>query len=157
MANAASTSPMSMLVVYGDIGAGTTLQRSGIALVEKLRERGFEVIPARSAADGASAIRSDPLIGAVIVDADLDDSGGAEAVLHAFRARNDRAPAFLFGERSHIPAIPLSTLKLANEFVWLTEDTSTFIAGRVEAAIQRYRENLLPPMFASMLAAGERS
>ncbi len=34
----------------------------------------------------------------------------------------------------------------------MTEDTSTFIAGRVEAAIQRYRENLLPPMFASMLA-----
>ena len=39
MANAASTSPMSILVVYGDIGAGTTLQRSGIALVEKLRGR----------------------------------------------------------------------------------------------------------------------
>jgi arginine decarboxylase len=151
MANAAPTSPPSILVVYGDIAAGTTLQRSGIALVEKLRGRGFDVILARSANDGASAIRSDPLIGAVIVDADLDESGGAEAVLHAFRARNDRAPAFLFGERSHIPAIPLSTLKLANEFVWLTEDTSTFIAGRVEAAIQRYRENLLPPMFASML------
>ena len=151
MANAAPTSPLSILVVYGDIGAGTTLQRSGIALVERLQGRGFDVIRARSANDGASAIRSDPLIGAVIVDADLDESGGAEAVLHAFRARNDRAPAFLFGERSHIPAIPLSTLKLANEFVWLTEDTSTFIAGRVEAAIQRYRENLLPPMFSSML------
>ena len=151
MANTAPTSPLSILVVYGDIGAGTTLQRSGIALVEKLQGRGFDVILARSASDGASAIRSDPLISAVIVDADLDESGGAEAVLHAFRARNDRAPTFLFGERSHIPAIPLSTLKLANEFVWLTEDTSTFIAGRVEAAIQRYRENLLPPMFSSML------
>ena len=152
MAHAALMSPLSILAVFGDIEVGTTLQRSGIALVEKLRERGFEVIPARSADDGASAIRSDPLIGAVIVDADLDQSGGAETVLRAFRARNDRAPAFLFGERSHIPAIPLSTLKLANEFVWLTEDTPTFIAGRVEAAIQRYRENLLPPMFSAMLA-----
>ena len=95
---------------------------------------------------------SDPLIGSVIVHADLDQSGGAETVLRAFRARNDRAPAFLFGERSHISAIPLSTLKLANEFIWLTEDTPTLIAGRVEAAIQRYRENLLPPMFSSMLA-----
>jgi len=151
MTSTAPTSAMSILVVYGDIGAGTTLQRAGLALVEKLRGRGFDVIPARSAGDAASAIRSDPLIGAVIVDADLDESDGAEVVLHEFRARNDRTPAFLFGERSHIPAIPLSTLKLVNEFVWLTEDTSTFIAGRVEAAIQRYRENLLPPMFASML------
>ena len=88
----------------------------------------------------------------MIVDADLDQSGGAEDVLRAFRARNDRAPAFLFGERSHISAIPLSTLKLANEFIWLTEDTPTLMAGRVEAAIQRYRDNLLPPMFSSMLA-----
>ncbi len=152
MAHAALMSPLSILAVFGDIQVGTTLQRSGIALVEKLRERGFEVIPARSAADGASAIWSDPLIGSVIVDADLDQSGGAETVLRAFRARNDRAPAFLFGERSHISAIPLSTLKLANEFIWLTEDTPTLMAGRVEAAIQRYRENLLPPMFSSMLA-----
>ena len=128
MMNTAPRSLMSILVVYGDIGAGTTLQRAGIALVEKLRGRSFDVILARSAGDAASAIRSDPLIGAVIVDADLDASGGAEAVLHAFRARNDRTPAFLFGERSHMPAIPLSTLKLANEFVWLTEDTSTSVS-----------------------------
>ena len=145
-------SPLSVLVVFGEIGAGTTLQRSGLALVERLRARGFDVIAARSAEDGAAAIRSDPLIGVVIVDADLDESGGAEAVLGAFRFRNDRAPAFLFSERGHISAIPLSMLKLANEFIWLTEDTSTLIAGRVEAAIQRYRENLLPPMFSSMLA-----
>jgi hypothetical protein len=55
-------SPLSILVVFGAIEAGTTLQRSGLALVEKLRERGFEVIPSRSAADGVAAIRSDPLI-----------------------------------------------------------------------------------------------
>jgi arginine/lysine/ornithine decarboxylase len=144
-------SSLNILVVYGDIPAGTTLARSGKALVEELQARGFEVILARSMADGTSAIRSDPLIGAVIVDADLDQSGGAEAVLEAFRKRNDRAPTFLVGERSHMPDIPLSTLKLANELVWLTEDTSTFIAGRVEAAVQRYRENLLPTMFSAML------
>ena len=152
MAHAALISPLSILAVFTEMQVGTTVQRSGLALVEKLRERGFEVLPARSAEDGVSAIRSDPLIGAVIVDADLDRSGGAETVLQAFRERNDRAPAFLFGQRSHVPAIPLSTLRLANEFIWLTEDTPTLIAGRVAAAIQRYRENLLPPMFASMLA-----
>src|SRR5512145_1974060 len=102
MAHAILMSPLSILAVFGDIQAGTTLQRSGLALVEKLREHGFEVVPARSAADGAAAIGSDPLIGALIVDADLDQSGGAEAVLRAFRARNERAPAFLFGERSQI-------------------------------------------------------
>ena len=152
MAHTALMSPLSILLVYGDIPAETTLARSGIALIEKLQERGFEVTRTRSAADAEAAIRSDPLIGAVIVDADLDRSGGAETVLRAFRARNDRAPAFLFGERSHVPEIPLSILKLANEFVWLIEDTPSFIAGRIEAAVRRYRENLLPPMFSAMLA-----
>ena len=144
-------SPLSILVVYGDIAPGTTLARSGKALIEKLQANGFEVTLARSAADGAAAIRADPLLGCVLVDVDLDNTVGAEQVLRTFRERNDRAPAFLFGERSHVPAIPLSTLKLASEFVWLTEDTAQFIAGRIAAAINRYRENLLPPMFTAVL------
>jgi arginine decarboxylase len=41
---------------------------------------------------------------------------------------------------------------LANEFIWLTEDTPTLMAGRVAAAVQRYRDNLLPPMFSAVLA-----
>jgi arginine decarboxylase len=144
-------SPLSILVVYGDIAPGTTLARSGKALIEKLQANGFEVTLARSAADGAAAIRADPLLGCVLVDVDLDNTVGAEQVLRTFRERNDRAPAFVFGERSHVPAIPLSTLKLASEFVWLTEDTAQFIAGRIAAAINRYRENLLPPMFTAVL------
>ena len=37
MTNATLAYPISILVVYGDIGPGTTLQRSGSALVEKLQ------------------------------------------------------------------------------------------------------------------------
>ena len=151
MTGAARLGPLGVLVVYGDIAAGTTMARAGLALIAELRTRGLDVISARSATDGAAAIRADPLLGCIIVDADLDGTGGAEQVLRAFRDSNDRAPVFLFGERSQVPAIALSTLRLASEFIWLTEDTSTFIAGRVEAALERYRENLLPPMFASML------
>ena len=35
---------------------------------------------------------------------------------------------------------------LADEFVWLLDDTASFVAGRAVAAIDRYIENLLPPM-----------
>ena len=142
---------LTILVVYGDVPAGSTVERAGLALVEKLRSHGFEVVTARSAADGVAAIQADPLIGSVLVGADVDSPGGAEQVLRAYRARNDRAPTFLLGARSQVSDIPLSTLKLATEFIWLTEDSTTLIAGRVEAAMRRYRENLLPPMFASML------
>ena len=121
-------------------------------MIEKLRARGYEVILARSAADAVAAIQSDPLTGCVIVDADLDRlRRRRDRIARVSRAQrpHTRLP---IRQRSQIPAIPLSMLKLADEFVWLTEDTPTFIAGRVEAAIRRYRENLLPPMFSSMLA-----
>jgi arginine decarboxylase len=150
--HASVMSPLSILAVYGDIIAETTLGRAAVAVGDKLRARGFEVVTARSAADGVSAILADPLIGCVMVDVDLDNSDGAEDVLRAFRARNNRAPAFLFGKRRHVSTVPLSTLKLANEFIWLTEDTPTLMAGRVAASIQRYRDNLLPPMFSAVLA-----
>ena len=42
----------------------------------------------------------------------------AALIRHAIRCRCDRAPAFLFGERSQFPAIPLGTLKLANVFLF---------------------------------------
>ena len=87
MAHTALMSPSSILAVYGDITAETTLGRSAAAVGDKLRERGFELITARSAADGVSAILADPLIGCVTVDVDLDKCGGAEDVLVAFRAQ----------------------------------------------------------------------
>ena len=36
------TSPLSILIVFGELAVGTTLQRSGAALVERLREDGFD-------------------------------------------------------------------------------------------------------------------
>jgi hypothetical protein len=62
--HASVMSPLSILAVYGDITAETTLGRAAVAVGDKLRARGFEVITARSAADGVSAILADPLIGA---------------------------------------------------------------------------------------------
>jgi hypothetical protein len=38
---------------------------------------------------------------------------------------------------------------LSDEFVWLLEDTSGFIAGRVITAMERYRDVLLPPFAGS--------
>ena len=44
---------------------------------------------------------------------------------------------------------------LADEFIWILEDTASFIAGRVQAAIERYLEALLPP-YAAALARYDR-
>ena len=41
-------------------------------------------------------------------------------------------------------------LKETSDFIWLYEDTANFIAGRIEAAIDTYLKNLLPPMFKAL-------
>lgn len=144
--------PLKVVVVHGEeIVAGTAVARAGRALGDELRSRNFEVIVAHSASDGMSVVAADPLIGCLMVDVDLDQEDGAACVLRAFRGRNAKAPVFLFAQRSGIPTVPLSTLKMADEFIWLIEDSPRLMSGRVEAAIRRYREQLLPPMFAAML------
>lgn len=47
--------------------------------------------------------------------------------------------------------MPLDVLRRTNDFIWLFEDTATFIAGRILAAVRNYRENALPPMFMALL------
>src|SRR5882672_4278573 len=144
--------PLTVVAVFGEeIVAGTAVARAGRALVDELHARSVEVILARSAADGISVVAADPLIGCLMVDIDLDQEDGAARVLRAFRSRNDRAPVFLFGQRSQISSVPLSTLKMVDEFIWLLEDSPVLMAGRVATAIRRYRDQLLPPMFAAML------
>lgn len=41
-------------------------------------------------------------------------------------------------------------MKETSDFIWLYEDTANFIAGRIEAAIDTYLKNLLPPMFKAL-------
>ena len=103
----AATLPLKVVAAYGEeIVTGTAVARAARALGDELRARGFEVVVARIADDGISVVASDPLIGSLMVDVDLDNEDGAARVLRAFRGRNDSAPAFLFGERSHISSDP---------------------------------------------------
>ena len=54
MSDAMPANLLNILIVYGDVSPGTTVERAGMALIERLRSHGFEVILARSAADGVA-------------------------------------------------------------------------------------------------------
>lgn len=119
----------------------------------QLEQDDMEVLSAGSAFDAAMLVAADPLIQAVLLDWDLEDAvdhGPAAVVLDAVRQRNAEVPVFLFTDRENAAQIPLDVLRRTNDFIWLFEDTATFIAGRVRAAVRAYRENLLPPMFGAL-------
>ena len=159
MADLLQAFPLKILVIYDETESRTAVGRASRALCTHLEERGYQVVVAESTADGTAVIVSDPLIGCLLLDWDLDgnaagDQDAALAVLHLFRSRHDSAPVFLAGERSEASNLALEVLELADDFIWILEDTPTFIAGRIEAALQRYSDQLLPPMFKALVNYG---
>ena len=76
----------------------------------------------------------------------------AAALLSRLRERHAATPVFLLADRKGTRgSMTIEVAEMVDEFVWLLEDTADFVAGRVLAAIRRYRAQLLPP-YARVLA-----
>ena len=147
---------MRALIVDDDLQTTSALGRAVRTLIKELQGRDVEVVEAASFEDGRSVIISDSAIHAILLDWSLGGEAAkahekAERLLEFVRSRNEKVPIFLTAEREQASSIPITVMQMADEFVWILEDTAPFVAGRVVAAIKRYIEQLLPP-FAVALA-----
>lgn len=139
----------------------TSLGRAAESLARALEARGVDVVRALSFEDGIAIVSTDASLQAVLLNWDLgaDDAGShaqATALLKKLRERLDQVPVFLSAEREGATrTITLEVAEMVDEFIWLLEDTANFVAGRVLAAIQRYRDGVLPP-YARALAEYSR-
>lgn len=145
-----------VLIVDDKLAEATTAGgRSVRALAEELRARAIEVVEALSFADGLATVVSDAGIHCVFVNWTLgrnDRKTHAQAteLLRALRARNAKIPVFLMADRKVAGTVTIEVATLADEFVWILEDTASFIGGRTVAAIERYLQGLLPPFAAAL-------
>lgn len=142
------------LFVNSEIHADNADGRAARALAQELQERDVEVVAVSEPEDARLIIESDAAIQVALVDWDLPSDkkyGHAIALLGAIRRRNANLPIFVCADRSVASTIPLGSMDKFDDFIWLTEDTPTFIAGRVIAAMDRYRAQVLPPMFRALV------
>ncbi len=147
-----------VLLIYRGIdeaGAAAYVVRH---LSDQLRESDVQIVTTQSMTDARSIITADPSIQCVLLK--LDDIGdlnhaAAKAVLTFIRERNEFLPVFLLADRTVASDVPTDILNKVNDFIWIMEDTSDFIAGRIIAAIKRYRAYILPPMFKALAAFQE--
>lgn len=151
-----------LIIEEGLADLNTALGRKAQALVEELELRDTIVIKAISYKDGLANIVSDASIHAVLLSWELSppanapDERPAEKLLEVLTARHDNVPVFLMAQTSeHVGEITEHVMSQVDEFVWMLQDTADFVAGRVVAAVDRYREQLLPP-FALALAKYSR-
>ncbi|KKI42107.1 arginine decarboxylase [Obesumbacterium proteus] len=140
-----------VLVVNSNIENKKTANGQAICnLIEALEERNLSVIIATTYKDGIASITSDASICCVFVDwtseeNNADSHSHALALLQEVRRRNKTVPVLLMAEHACLETLTLDTMELANEFVWMQEDTAEFIAARSEALIKKYFNQLLPP------------
>jgi arginine decarboxylase len=97
-------------------------------------------------------VKSDPSHSAILLDWDLEeehqfDERAALKIIRAVRRRNKKVPIFLIADRTLVSELPLEVVKQVHEYIHLFGDTPAFIANRVDFAVARYNEQLLPPYF----------
>jgi arginine decarboxylase len=145
--------PRWVLLIAGEIGQTDSVSdRAMERLVDAIREEGYNVIRTSTPEDGLSLVTSDPSYSAILLDWDLegDNQLGEHAalqILRAVRHRNKKVPVFLIADRTLVSELPLEVVKQVHEYIHLFGDTPAFIANRVDFAVERYHEFLLPPYF----------
>ncbi len=149
-----------LIVDQGLAGTASAAARSVRALVDELHARGVATVEALSYEDGQATVVSDTGIHCILLNwsqgqNDKDAHAQATELLRAVRKRNARIPIFLMASRNLAGSVSVEVATLSDEFIWILDDTASFIAGRVQASMDRYLSELLPP-FAAALARYNR-
>ena len=145
---------MLALLVSEDIHSDSAAGRAAQRLQAELERRHISVVSAETADDACFLLASNPAIQCLLLSWEVPGSGaehGALKVLDELRARNELLPVFLLTVRESVSTMPRRALELANDFIWMLEDTPALIGRRIESAMERYRRDLLPPMFGALV------
>ncbi len=142
-----------VLLIASEVGRTDSVSdRAMERLVTAISDEGYEVVRTSTPEDGLSLVTSDPSYSTILLDWDLSgesqfDERAALQILRAVRRRNKKLPIFLIADRTLVSELPLEVVKQVHEYIHLFGDTPAFIANRVDFAVERYHEQLLPPYF----------
>jgi arginine decarboxylase len=158
MMQSTGSRPLTRRVLVVDDSLAETASAAGRSvrgLATELRGRNIEVVEALSCEDGLATVVSDSGIHCILLNWTQGENDSkvheqATELLRAVRARNAKVPIFLLASRKLAGTVNVEVATLADEFVWIFDDTASFISGRVEGAIERYVEALLPPYAAAL-------
>ena len=142
--------PMKALIIDDELHSPTATGRAAQALIKELQNRDVEIIEAITEDDAESIVRTDPSVQCIILDWEIkgDESrnrDGEKNFLKMVRDLNERVPIFLIVLHENAKSLTAEVMTQADELIWLLEDTPFFLAGRILAAIERYREAVSPP------------
>ena len=146
-----------VLLIASEVGGTDSVaDRAMERLCVAIQEEGYRVVRTVTPDDGLSLVKSDPSHSAILLDWDLAennqfDERAALRIIRNVRRRNKKLPIFLIADRTLVSELPLEVVKQVHEYIHLFGDTPAFIANRVDFAVERYHEQLLPPYFRELV------
>ncbi len=148
---------LKVLIIDNELHSPTANGRAVQALISELKKNEVEVIESTSAMDGSSNFLTDSSIQCVIMDWDLAEEGNdnhdrEKKLLKTIRVINEKIPVFLMTNAEDAGTLSSEVMTQADELIMLLEDTPFFLAGRIIAAIWRYREEIAPPFNKALMA-----
>lgn len=143
-----------ILIVSGEIGSQTLEGRRVRAITERLEKSGFTVLKARNCTDGLGDFHTHPNLGCAVVDWNTD-TDTPQDFLRGIRRFSDVLPVLLMTDRFSVEGLPIGILREINGYIWLSEDTPDFIAGRIQKAALSYIEGILPVFFRELVKYSE--
>ncbi len=152
-----------VLLIASEVGRTDSVSdRAMERLVDGIGDEGYEVVRTSTPEDGLSLVTSDPSYSAILLDWDLEGNSQFEEraaldIIRGVRHRNKKVPIFLIADRTLVSELPLEVIKQVHEYIHLFGDTPAFIASRLDTAIERYHEQLLPPYFRELLKYNDQS
>ena len=142
-----------VLLVHSHIGTESAGGRACRTLANEFADRNIETVTATNVDDGRSMVMADTALHAILLDWSLpgsdggdSDNGAAVDLIHTVRSRNENVPIFLMTEPGKARTLNVETVQAINELVWISQDSATFVAGRVQAAMKIYLAALLGPL-----------
>lgn len=147
---------MRALIVYTELTDDDSVISHAVArLASELNDEHVETVIIRNFEDGMAYIRSNTSIDCLLYGRDMSDKQEqtqANQLITQLHRRQEDVPVFLLSDREEaLTAFDRKMMEQVDEFAWILEDSADFIAGRVLAAIIRYRANVLPPLMKSLI------
>ncbi|MGR5365194.1 arginine decarboxylase [Photobacterium damselae] len=126
-------------------------------LLDEFATEGVKVSVATSFDDCYSMLNANIAIDCFMLTSQMTGQQAEEnekffQLIDKLNRRQQGVPVFLLAERKKITlSVSRELMSRVDEFAWILEDTADFIVGRAVAAMERYRDQLLPPLMAAMM------
>jgi lysine decarboxylase/arginine decarboxylase len=145
-----------ILIIDDELESDTAGGRALREIIEELKKQNFSVIEALKGNDGKLIFLSHPNISCILIDWYLglevdDDYPFPLEIIKDIKKKNGGVPIYLITDKLTTQKIPNDVFKEIAGYIWKTEDTPNFIAGRIEASALEYLENAYPPFFKGLV------